>query len=298
MIGRLFACVLLLLLVPQALPAADVLTDSLVALDGETLVAGSGLQKARKSTAPFDRSLAPLDVGPGPFVDTERLLLPLLIGATIPGSFGSIWTTELVTRNTASVPIWIGPEPSQMSPLPAPDFTREPETTFQIGISPTVFSPAWLYVETGHADDVAVNLRVKDISRQSLTYGTEMPVVREREFRTSMDLMNIPTDDRFRSTLRIYRQPGPQHELVQVMFYDMDDNRMLAEAAVGVEGPGASIQPPPYGEIGDLTAQLPQLRSANKLRIKLIPDSPEEKIWAFVSVTNNETQHVTLITPQ
>jgi hypothetical protein len=47
----------------------------------------------------------------------------------------------------------------------------------------------------------------------------------------------------------------------------------------------------------DLTAAFPQLASAQLLRIVLDPVSADLRFWAFVSVTNNETQHVTVITP-
>jgi hypothetical protein len=54
---------------------------------------------------------------------------------------------------------------------------------------------------------------------------------------------------------------------------------------------------PGYAEIG-FVASLPELRDSALVHIELAPLSPEQRIWAFVSVTNNETQHVTTISPQ
>jgi hypothetical protein len=35
-----------------------------------------------------------------------------------------------------------------------------------------------------------------------------------------------------------------------------------------------------------------------RARIEIEPTLPDMRVWAFVSITNNETQHVTLVTPQ
>jgi hypothetical protein len=45
-------------------------------------------------------------------------------------------------------------------------------------------------------------------------------------------------------------------------------------------------------------ARYPAERAAEKLRIEVTPLVAAAGAWAFVSVTNNETQHITTITPQ
>ena len=50
-----------------------------------------------------------------------------------------------------------------------------------------------------------MNLRVRDVTREGLNFGTEIPVVRAREFRSSrVTLIGVPADSRFRNTLRVY----------------------------------------------------------------------------------------------
>ncbi|HEX8152273.1 MAG TPA: hypothetical protein VF698_04060, partial [Thermoanaerobaculia bacterium] len=51
-----------------------------------------------------------------------------------------------------------------------------------------------------------------------------------------------------------------------------------------------------YGEIPSLQALLPAL-SPSALRLEIEPLTPGSRYWAFVSVTNNDTQLVTVVTP-
>jgi hypothetical protein len=48
-----------------------------------------------------------------------------------------------------------------------------------------------------------------------------------------------------------------------------------------------------------LTEELfPGLSGAGNVRLEITLDSPDQRLWAFVSVTNNVTQRVTIVTPQ
>ena len=42
----------------------------------------------------------------------------------------------------------------------------------------------------------------------------------------------------------------------------------------------------------------PQSITQNHLHVEIEPLMPYSRLWAFVTVTNNEPQHVTTITPQ
>lgn len=63
---------------------------------------------------------------------------------------------------------------------------------------------AYLFIERGRLSDVETTLRVQDASRQSLTWGTEIPVVRERDVLTrAFSFLDVPTDARFRQTQHV-----------------------------------------------------------------------------------------------
>jgi hypothetical protein len=125
--------------------------------------------------------------------------------------------------------------------------------------------------------DLAASLRVADVSRSATSHGTEIPVVRARDFSSSpIALLGVPSDPRFRITLRIYSL-GPVH--APVVIENFGRPIFLTQ--------GHDIFEPWYAEVSDL----PRTMS----RVLILPgDAP---IWAFITVTNNETQQITTITP-
>jgi len=70
------------------------------------------------------------------------------------------------------------------------------------------------------------------------------------------------------------------------------------EKVIGLRppAPGDTGRSPGYAEIGDLS-QIAPLGNASRLAVEVEPLTPGLRIWSFVSVTNNETEHVTIITP-
>ena len=56
-------------------------------------------------------------------------------------------------------------------------------------------------IEAEPSDSLAFHLRVQDTSRQAETWGTEVPIVRERELRTgTFALTNVPLTDGFHAS--------------------------------------------------------------------------------------------------
>jgi hypothetical protein len=54
---------------------------------------------------------------------------------------------------------------------------------------------------------------------------------------------------------------------------------------------------PGYAQI-DFSTRFPTASQYSRLRIEIEPLAGTTRYWAFVSITNNETQHVTLVTPE
>jgi hypothetical protein len=177
-----------------------------------------------------------------------------------------------------------------------------------------------LYVPRALDDrDVQISARVRDITRNAQSAGTEIPVVHERDFRsTEFLLTNIPADARFRTNLRIYGgleafteesrfiHPGGT---VGLEIYDSDNLfTPLVSTTIELAAPeffNGSARPirPAYASIADLVVEFPQLRTVDEYTIRIIPyqtivDPPREQSnWAFVTITNNETQEVTTVSP-
>ncbi|MGA7616679.1 MAG: hypothetical protein WBX15_16015 [Thermoanaerobaculia bacterium] len=165
----------------------------------------------------------------------------------------------------------------------------------------TVYLPSdgrglFLYVDRPGNAEVSFQLRLQDVSRQAETWGTSLPVVRERDtFSGTLELLNVPTDARFRSTLRVYDFAVRFKSQVTVRFYNMDSDELLLQLPLTLATHEASLAP--QALLIDLPLAYPELASAENLRITIDPATPGMQFWAFVSVTNNATQHVTMVLP-
>jgi hypothetical protein len=143
------------------------------------------------------------------------------------------------------------------------------------------------------APNVHFDILVRDLSQQSKAFGTEIPVVREKDFFDhTLELLNVPTDSLFRVTLRVYDLGTPASIKVDIL--PMDASDPVVSTFVFPVG-----RNPEYAQILDLLGSFPQLAGKGPLRISIEPPAPgAATLWAFASVTNNETQHVTTISPQ
>lgn len=106
----------------------------------------------------------------------------------------------------------------------------------------------------------------------------------------------MPTDSRFRQILRIYGFDPARPGLVEVRFF-AEDATLIATKQVALTNVHQDPRFPTYGEIAWLTGELPEIAAEDRVRIEIVPLTPGLRLWAFVSVTNNETQHVTVVTP-
>jgi len=232
--------------------------------------------------------------------ELTKVLLPVALPQQVPGAFGSLWVTRIRVRNNGTQPITVAPNPGATCGAECPSYQVAGQST----VMPTVaiaypYPGAFLYL-TKDAN-ASVNSRIQDLSRQSLTWGTEIPVVHEADvFTDTLTLINIPTDDRFRSALRLYDFDGASGNTVRVRVYAGDETTPVADTQVVLSTPSGinDSNIPGFAQVGSLLDAYPQLRSAATARVEITPLSSGTRIWAFVSVTNNETQHVTTITPQ
>lgn len=214
----------------------------------------------------------------------ERLLIPVIYDG--PGRRGSQWVTEVSIRNTNDwvVGAWNGRGASAaISPGAAirADLGQAPHGLF-------------LVIPREAFPGLGVNVLVRDTSGEAGGWGTELPVVRDHDWVSAFDLLNVPFDARYRVTLRIYGReaataarvtvhtiegPGPT-SFSRVIRLSCDDSVCAADT-------------PAFAAL-DLSTQLSG-PGRYGVRVQSIPDQP---IWGFVTVTDNETQHVTVISAQ
>jgi hypothetical protein len=142
------------------------------------------------------------------------------------------------------------------------------------------------------------SLRVRDLTRQAEALGTEIPIVRERDLRSgAVYFPDIPTDARYRVKLRIYSLQTARAP-VEVRFHRMTAPFTQAGSTL-VDLSAATRDTPAYAEV-DLEQIFPKLGAQGPFRVEVRPQasSPLPSYWAFISITNNQTQHVTVVTPQ
>ena len=220
----------------------------------------------------------------------ERVLLPVF-ASNAPGAFGSLWQSEVSLSNHSDTGVTIIYGQCQGQGLFC--FSTTVPAHEAAFLAP--FNEAgglFLSVPRGRIDDIDINLRVQDVSRQSQTWGTQIPVVRDTDFRAVVRLHNVPTDARFRSALRAYNYYSVSgRNSIRVRIFDETTGALLVDDV-------PSTGSPFYVQIASLADTYPQIAGHDRVSVAVeSASSPQTPIWAFVSVTNNETQHVTVIAP-
>ncbi|HEX7150887.1 MAG TPA: IPT/TIG domain-containing protein [Thermoanaerobaculia bacterium] len=145
----------------------------------------------------------------------------------------------------------------------------------------TRFSPrgdhAYYTIRSEMLPGIAWSLRVRDESRAATTYGTEVPIVRVADFPDGVQLYPVPIGGDFRQTLRLF------HERNEATIAFWDGKELIHSMTTALR----SV------DLGSM----PELAGHDRIRIT-VNGGVFNPLWAYVSVTHNETQHVTLVTPQ
>ncbi|HYK05438.1 MAG TPA: IPT/TIG domain-containing protein [Thermoanaerobaculia bacterium] len=251
-------------------PGYDVLNDAF-SFEGDVYTA-------------FDPLLFPIFMPPVPgqagseFVTTARLWNKGLTGVTF---FGYDRTCTLIDP-----------------PVSATDrFGLDPRQEYELTLWPECSdSIAKLFFVPKGNKSLAASLRVSETSKQAQNHGVEIPVVRLEDFsEESIALLDVPVDPKFRLTMRIYGLNRGSN-FVNVSF----GNRSLQ---VPLQH-GRTIFEPSYAVVTDFAPADTAPPSNRQDSMTVLLDSPRgpgdvgSPIWAFITVTNNETQHITTITPQ
>jgi hypothetical protein len=240
---------------------------------------------------------APLHASDHPY---EKLLVPIIVHSPVPGAFGSRFVTRLIVHNDSAQAVRVDQGGGHMCLIPGCLNWVAPGTH-----QPNVWASglvggrgAFIWVDSSQMHHLTFQLRVQDLSRQESTWGTELPIVRERDFVDDrLTLVDVPDSENFRQTLRVYDADGIRNAIVMVRFYDQASEALLLEVPVQLERIGSYPPDPSQAQVAFWTDDFADLRPAERLRIVIEPVTPGIRLWAFVSITHNETQHITTITP-
>ena len=155
------------------------------------------------------------------------------------------------------------------------------------------------------APELRYGLHIRDLTRQAEAFGTEIDVVRDSETRSGrVVLVDIPADGRFRRTLRVYdllAEDGLQADLRVIR---ERDSRELLQMRITLRTFARCVTEPcwlpePAAFVMPLDGPFSSdTRDDDRIRVEITPVVPLVPLWAFVSVTNNASQHVTTSSPQ
>ncbi|HYC62767.1 MAG TPA: hypothetical protein VEK79_24715 [Thermoanaerobaculia bacterium] len=204
----------------------------------------------------------------------ERVLLPIIYNG--PGAFGSQWVTEgAIEANIASFEWFHDFERAACDD----DCLRSQNHASGLMVSvPRQLSEHALFAP----------LRVRDVSRMNSSYGAEVPVVREHEFRDELVFANVPFDPRYRLMLRLYSMTGVTR------YWTLASGTVRTSAQLNGPCTSASCASslPAFAAV-DLKLAFPHASGTATVRV----EQPLDPKWGFITVTNNETQQVTVISP-
>lgn len=228
---------------------------------------------------------------PFPESDYERILIPLLVPPA-RGAFGALFETSL-TVSTKFPQTYVDVHGLRADCLlltctgPVEDSTTVGYENEGIPADKVHYDGTpgrFLYVRKDQLPNLYAHLRVRDTTRETFNLGTELPLVRSAQFAAErVFLRNDFPEDGYRSSLRIY---APQPTVVHMRLKGRNgrvDEHVLQLAA------GATIYDPAFAYFGAFPER-------GWLTVTI--DAETGPIWAFMTLTNNETQMITLITPQ
>lgn len=237
-----------------------------------TLINNSG------SEIHFDDALYILDRGAPPDLTVfERVLFPVLFSA--PGANGSLWRSEsvIVQPREFTVEFYEAIDPALGTAIGAESRRALAGGNHRNG--------AVLLVPRREADALAFGLRVRDVSRVGEGYGTEVPVLRERDMITGpLTLLDVPLDPQYRVKVRIYAYDDASAGTLIV-----DDGTKASEIAFTAARDCVACADAAYAEV-DLPTAAAGARANVYVRLQNAAPS-----WAFATVTNNVTQQVTIV---
>jgi hypothetical protein len=261
------------------------------------------------STGAFNSTLAQ---APG----FEKILFPIVTNFEVPGAFGSRWVCKASVLNTSHETVAIDGGSFCFDCRQGATATLEPGMSYSVvPLEGTGGIPgSFLFVERRFDEMLHFSLLARDISRSTATWGTEIPVVRESQFRSDfIELLGVPpSPNNYRYTLRIYSIDSGGG-LVNVTVFEqraftlphgpIERDREIGNAYYTMipPDPRTSFAEnfPPYAEVTALPIKSEPGLDVESLRVEVEPIRPPGlRIWAFLTLTNNDTQSVTVISPR
>jgi hypothetical protein len=219
-----------------------------------------------------------------------------------------VWEAELrVFNEGGAITLRMPGQDPFLDPPIDPAVIVEPRTTQRVllGRRENGVDGHFLYVPNALAHVAKMSLRVRDTSQNAGSLGDDVPVVRVDQGGQDITIVDVPLDERYRSMLRIYAfTPEPMRVGVTVLPESGDTPYAKFDVVLHGILTTDFVPFPPHPAYIALDPIPPAARAAGgRVRIELTNyganvSPPLANIWAFVSLTNNQTNQVTIVTPK
>ena len=221
------------------------------------------------------------------------------------GLLGTQWSAELWIRNDSDQSVNLFPERCFFIGLEHPCSFRYDvparSTVLANLANTTADSPGvFLYVPRDRVREVHFNLRIRELTKAADSYGTQIPVVRVRDFPTgTATLLNVPLQFGARLNLRVYTPDDFSSEFVVRLFADPSGLPLGERKFPGPRPrPTDPIFPMLFAPDINLSAAFAGL-VADRVRVVVERTFPAgQPFWPMLTITNNRTNSVTVVTPQ
>jgi len=249
----------------------------------------------------------------------EAILVPLSYGYTerVAGAFGTSWGGEVVLHNRSNSSVNIDACEPACPGYSSGVISILGEPLGRKGDRGMVF-----YLPEDQARAVTFASRIFETTMRTQPRGIEIPVIREDDFySTTQSFLHVPSDSGVRVALRVY-DPWEKsmfapsvtldHVVVEVIAGDRLDLSPGQTVKLGefsmtptvnyAEFPGELAgfvrSRPGLSLIGDLSTRIPSIYQYPAIHILVRPVPDGAHYWAMVSVSDNATQTVSIITAQ
>jgi hypothetical protein len=228
----------------------------------------------------------------------ERVLVPIAINGELRGEYGSIFRSQLAISNAS-------PESVRILGAGGSCDVSGCDPRGGVGPNATAYFDEYgtlLDVSDEDGGKLRYILRVYDLSRRYSTWGSSIPVVREQEaFSGSFGITDIPNEDGFRSMLRVYSFSESRGGEFRLRVYGVpavtnipsSPDVLIADTTYSFAKTPVTLAPVVELPLRTFFTGQPY----GRFRVEIEPISVELRLWAVASVTNNETQHITILTP-
>jgi hypothetical protein len=224
-----------------------------------------------------------------------------------PGANGSHWETLVWVSNFSAEPFT----------APGLEFALADSCIINICLDTTIRarrsgelihprSPNGLLLNV--PDGVLVTVKIAAAPSHPWSSGTELPVAREADFvRRPLRFALVPiNDDHVRVTLRVYALDAVEETRVRVETLDgLSLERALAESVLSLPKPKQAVsapQNPGFASALLSAANIEDLNPSEYFAVSVtplpLPSGELPRIWAFLTITDNVTQSVTVQQPQ